>query len=252
MDVELTAQRADRVDLAYYEVARPGTAAESLMAFCRRRMFRHFMDICVPSDDETILDVGVSDVVETGDNMLERMYPRPGNITAVGRGHGRDFRARFPEVPFVSYAETNPLPFEDDRFDFAVSNAVLEHVGSTRAQRHLLSEMLRVAPRVFVTVPNRYFPVEHHTGLPLLGASDRLFRVGCRWFGKEKWADPSMLILMNRARLAAVAPLNAVRTIGYTGVVAGPFSSNLYLLLDRRLWTRRISADCAEASHRRS
>ncbi|MDD2878683.1 MAG: methyltransferase domain-containing protein [Acidiphilium sp.] len=250
--MELTASQSDGIDAAYYEVAKPGTVAETVMTFCRRRMFRCFMDICAPVATETIVDVGVSDVVETGDNMLERLYPYPAKITAVGRGHGRDFRHRFPESRFVGIGGSGSLPFDDDSFDIAVSNAVLEHVGSPQAQKFLLSEMLRVAPRVFVTIPNRYFPVEHHTGLPFVAASDRLFRVACRLVCKQKWADPAMLILMDRAALAAAAPVGTalpggVSTVtGYTGLVAGGLSSNIYLFMDRRPIERRSSIMCPQ------
>ena len=65
-------------------------------------------------------------------------------------------------------ADGRKLPFPDDAFDVAFSNAVLEHVGSREDQRRFLHELCRVAPRVFVSTPNRWFPVELHTRLPLL------------------------------------------------------------------------------------
>ena len=48
------------------------------------------------------------------------------------------------------------------------SNAVIEHVGGRAEQRRFVDESLRVAPRAFVTTPNRWFPVEVHTRLPLV------------------------------------------------------------------------------------
>ena len=60
------------------------------------------------------------------------------------------------------------MPFADKAFDIAVSNAVLEHVGAEQHQAAFVRELSRVARRVFISVPNRYFPVEHHTAIPLL------------------------------------------------------------------------------------
>jgi len=60
-----------------------------------------------------------------------------------------------------------PLPFNANSFDIATANAVLEHVGSFEKQVLFVGELCRVARRVFVTVPNKFFPVENHTALPL-------------------------------------------------------------------------------------
>ena len=61
-----------------------------------------------------------------------------------------------------------PLPFRDGEFDVVFSNAVVEHVGSRTAQAAFVGELCRVGKSFFITTPNRWFPVEHHTGLPLL------------------------------------------------------------------------------------
>ena len=41
-----------------------------------------------------------------------------------------------------------------------------------------MRELCRVAGRVFISVPNRYFPVEHHTAIPLLHFWDKGFELG--------------------------------------------------------------------------
>ena len=87
---------------------------------------------------------------------------------------------------------------------------------------------------VFVSVPHRLFPVEHHTGIPLLHWTDRSFALACRALGKGEWAEPANLILMTRARLrrlgSEAAAGRPVR-IGSTGLRLGPCSSNLFLLI---------------------
>ena len=60
------------------------------------------------------------------------------------------------------------MPFADGEFDIVFSNAVIEHVGGREQQRRFVEESLRVARRAFVTTPNRWFPVEVHTRLPLV------------------------------------------------------------------------------------
>jgi hypothetical protein len=184
-----------------------------------------------PTLDSRILDVGVSDVVGAGANMLERLYPCPDRITAAGLGAGDDFRAAFPATFYIQIYLSEPLPFSNGEFDISCANAVLEHVGSVDNQRLFIQELARVSKRVFLTVPHRYFPVEHHTAIPLLHFTDPTFRLACRITGKTSWADQKNLILMTRKRLDQVCPPGASRKIGTTGLPLGPFSSNLYLCL---------------------
>jgi len=79
------------------------------------------------------------------------------------------------------------------------------------------------------SVPHRYFPIEHHTAIPLLHYADASFGVACRCLGKAEWGDARNLILMSRRRLAALVPPATAARIGFTGLPLGPFSSNLYL-----------------------
>lgn len=55
------------------------------------------------------------------------------------------------------------MPFEDDYVDFALANAIIEHVGDEQRQRALVSEATRVARCWVITTPNKWFPIESHT-----------------------------------------------------------------------------------------
>ena len=60
------------------------------------------------------------------------------------------------------------FPFADKEFDIAWSNAVIEHVGDYDKQVLFLSELIRTSKSIFITTPNRWFPIEVHTKLPFL------------------------------------------------------------------------------------
>lgn len=221
------------VDEEYYREVRAGGIAERLLVTARDRIFRDFMASMRPSPSDQVLDVGVSDVINVGANVLERSYPHQDKITACGLGAGLDFKQAFPLVRYVQIEPNAPLPFLDLNFDVATSNAVLEHVGSFDNQMFFVRELCRVARRVFVSVPNRYFPIEHHTAIPIAHYLDNTFRIASRIAGKAEWAREENLILMTRKRLRRLAaPTGKSAAVGYTGLKLGPFSSNLYLALD--------------------
>ncbi len=227
--------RADEVvDRRYYEVAGPGSLAERLVIVARDGIYRDFLRLARPTADSTLLDVGVSDVVGDAANMLERKYPMPRRITAVGLGAALRLQAAYPDIAYRQIKPGARLPFADASFDIATSNAVLEHVGGLAQQSAFVAELARVARTVFVSVPHRFFPVEHHTGIPLLHWTDRSFAAACRVLGKAKWAEPANLILMTRSRLRHIGRDSAAGRqvrVGSTGIPLGPCSSNLFLLI---------------------
>jgi hypothetical protein len=89
---------------------------------------------------------------------------------------------------------------------------------------------VRLARRVFITVPHRFFPIEHHTAIPL--AHWTKCRLSSRLrASKSNWAREDELILMSSRRLSSLVPAGLPFHVGYTGVRFGPFSSNLYLTI---------------------
>jgi SAM-dependent methyltransferase len=147
--------------------------ADQVSLRSRRRKLELFLEELRPTSETTVLDVGVDELpFGEGDgcttlNFFEEHYPWPGQITALGLYEGAGFRARYPHIRYVQ-GDACALPFDDGEFDVVFSNAVVEHVGDRVRQRLLVSEALRVGRRVFVTTPNRWFPIEVHTKLPLV------------------------------------------------------------------------------------
>jgi SAM-dependent methyltransferase len=148
----------------------------------RQRKLQLFLDLLQPGPETTVVDVGVTDAPfgsGSTDNFFEALYPWPERITGVGQTELDRFSAAFPRVRAVR-ADGRDLPFADAEFDLAFSNAVVEHVAGGRdGQRQFVHELCRVGRRVFVTTPNRRFPLEVHTLLPFVhwlpkGPRDRL------------------------------------------------------------------------------
>jgi SAM-dependent methyltransferase len=137
----------------------------------RERKLQLFLELLQPGPETTVVDVGVTDApfgAGSTDNFFEALYPWPERITGVGRTELDRFAAAFPQVRAVQ-ADGRELPFGDAEFDLGFSNAVVEHVaGGREGQRQFVHELCRVARRVFVTTPNRRFPLEVHTLLPFV------------------------------------------------------------------------------------
>jgi len=175
----------------------------------RRRKLQLLLDELQPTSETSVLDVGADELGfgEGGGcgtlNFFEEHYPWPERITALGLQDGERFRARYPSVPYVQ-GDACALPFADGEFDIVFSNAVIEHVGGRRRQRRLVSEAIRVGRSVFITTPNRRFPVEIHTRLPLVHwLPDAVAHRAYRAAGKEFATD---IHLLTRSSLEALFP----------------------------------------------
>jgi hypothetical protein len=194
-------------------------AASRVSMRSRKRKLQLFLELFEPGPETTVVDVGVTDAPFGGgstDNFFEARYPWPEQITGVGHTELDRFASAFPSVRAVR-ADGRDLPFADGAFDLGFSNAVVEHVGGGReGQRRFVHELCRVARRVFVTTPNRFFPLEVHTLLPFVhwlpaGARERLIPF-------DDVLDP-----LGPKELAALFPYS-VRVIntGMTLIAVGP------------------------------
>jgi hypothetical protein len=203
-----------------------------LAAYQRRRMYRRFVRAFGTESRQTIVDVGVT-INETYalDNFLEVLYPNKDAITAVGLEDGSHLEIKYPGLHFVQ-VRAGPLPFEDNQFDVAHSSAVIEHVGSRQNQVDFLRELLRVARHgIFVTTPNRWFPVEFHTTLPLVHwLPPAVFRALLRRIGRQFYAQEANLNLMSRDDLHRAARQAGVKNFQIDTVRLGQWPSNLLLI----------------------
>ena len=198
-------------------------AAARVSLRSRERKLRLFIDLFQPGPETTVVDLGVTDApfgAGSSDNFFEALYPWPGQITAVGPTELDRFSAAFPQVTTVR-ADGRELPFVDRQFDLGFSNAVVEHVAGGRdGQRRFVAELCRVAERVFVTTPNRLFPIDPHSLLPFVHwlPDGDLRRRALRARGFDDVLEP-----LGPRELASLFPY-PVRIVGrgMTLVAAGP------------------------------
>jgi hypothetical protein len=166
------------------------TAALWVSARSRARKLR-YLDARIPPGS-SVLFVGVSRYARgPSDNIIER------GLSDGRRAFGLMYEPVLSEKPLavpLVRADALRLPFKDHSIDYLISNAVLEHVGGPEAARAMVRECERVARLgVFHTTPDRAFPIEVHTRVPLLhwlphSRQEAVFRrVGKRFPPSKYW-----------------------------------------------------------------
>ena len=226
---------------AQYNLAAPDSTPIKIAAYQRRRMFDVFLAKTGIQRKDTVLDIGVtSDRTYSHSNYFESWYPHKDRITASGMDNASFLEELHPGLRFVP-ADGRKLPFADQEFDYVHSSAVLEHVGSQENQEAFLSEAWRVARKgIFVTTPNRWFPVEFHTMMPFVHWLPKTaFRKLCDLRGMEFFASEDNLNLLSGSDLKLIAARAGVENFKVTSVELAGWPSNL-LLSARRLSSHRF------------
>ncbi|HEY9717657.1 MAG TPA: methyltransferase domain-containing protein [Trichormus sp.] len=191
------ASEVEAVD--YFSIRHPLRRVASVASLrARRKMFQRFMQLINPLPTDRIVDIGVTpDATLPESNFFEEMYPHTAMITATSIEDASFLERKHPGLNFV---RTGPdrLPFEDGAFDVAVSFAVLEHVGTRSQQERFVQELLRVSKKVFLTTPDKSFPLEIHTFVPLIHwLPTPQHQALLRALGMEFWAKTENLNLLS-------------------------------------------------------
>lgn len=171
----------------------------------------------------SVLDVGVtSDCLYQESNYFEKLYPYPHRITCVGTEDGSHLEQQCAGLKYLRVQAGEKLPFAAGAFDVVFSNAVIEHVGNRTEQAAFVGELCRVGKAFFITTPNRWFPIEHHSGLPLLHwLPAALYRALLRSTRYRYWSEEKHLNILTTSSLTQLFPAHIkplIRHIRLAGI----------------------------------
>jgi len=190
----------------------------------------------IPLDNmQSIVDVGATaDKKKDSSNFFEKTYPYPERITALSDQDASWMEETWPGLKFAQ-GDARNMPFDDGAFDLAFSSAVIEHVGSRDNQAAFIRECIRVTKKyVFITTPNRYYPIELHTVLPIIHwLPPRIFRGILRGIGKPFFASEDNLNLLSKKDIKAI--MSTIQGVSYTidTIRFLGFKSNILLTIVR-------------------
>lgn len=199
-----TGHRSDQ----YYKKALPMSVWRRVLATQQQALYERFAELYPPRAGVGVINIGVNANLEQRHQyFLESRYPFLESVVGCGLETGEHYERLFPAATYRQVSRDAPLPFEDGEFDLAFCSAVVEHVGNHQAQRSFVEDTLRVAKRAFFTTPNRWYPVELHTLIPLLHyLPTPIYRHMYRKLGFEFFSQEENLNLLDRKSLERLVP----------------------------------------------
>jgi len=175
----------------------------------RSKVFELFMHECSPRPDSPVADFGVSGHRSHRVHyFFEELYPYRESLTAIGRASEEAgwLPEQFPGMHYLE-ADLRSIPLPDRHFEYGICNAVVEHAGPREQQIALVREVCRVCRCVMFTTPNKRFPIEVHTFLPLVHwLPEPAYRAVLRGIGFGYFADIENLNLLDEAAFRGLFP----------------------------------------------
>lgn len=162
------------------------------LKLCREKIYKNFnKKISNFKLVNKILDIGTSPVDNEYQNYLIHKYPYKKKITCISNVKLNKIKQRYPEIKTLQ-CDGREIPLKNNSFDIVISNATIEHVGNKRNQTKFIKEAVRLSKKlVFISTPNRYFPIDFHTLIPLIHWFPKkihrfiLKKIGLDFFSKE-------------------------------------------------------------------
>ena len=134
----------------------------------RVNIFNIFLDNIKFNKKSKILDVGTAPILEPHENIIFHRYKWKQNITGFSNQNCNILKKKFKLNKFIKGNGKN-IKLKKNSFDISFCSATIEHVGNYKSQKKLISELYRVSKKfVFLTTPNRSFPIDFHTKLPII------------------------------------------------------------------------------------
>lgn len=123
----------------------------------RMKSFEKYFDI---SQQTRIVDVG-------GAQFNWKLLNCTPEISIINLDQPNDWDNRIPNTRFEKGDGKN-LRFEDQSFDIAYSNSVIEHLYDWESQKQFAKEITRIGKRIYLQSPAKEFFVEPHLITPFI------------------------------------------------------------------------------------
>ena len=201
----------------------------------REKILKIFFNEIHYNNEKSLLDVGTTSSSDKNHNLILQKTLNNKNITCISNQDCNFLKKKFPNVKEFIIADGCNNQLDDNTYDIVYSNATIEHVGSYNNQKLFISECLRVAKKnIFITTPNRYFPLDFHTKIPFIHMLPKpIHRKILNLFGYSFVAKEKNLNLLSKNDLIRLCEKLKIKNYKIISYKLYFFTSNLLLVIQK-------------------
>ena len=200
----------------------------------RSKIHNIFLESFVFTKKTKIIDIGSTQLLDEYENILLKKYKYKNNITCFSNQNLINLKKKYKKIKILQ-GDGRKTNLKKNSYDIAYSSATIEHVGSFLNQVKFIKEMLRVAKKgIFVTTPNRYFPFDLHTFLPLIHIlPKRIHRRILKFFSYKFLSQEKNLNLLGKSDLTKICKKLKITRYKIKKIKVLLFTSNLLLIIKK-------------------
>jgi len=201
----------------------------------REKILKIFHNKINYNNEMSFLDVGTTSNTEKNHNLILQKISNNKNITCLSNQDCSFLKNQYPNIKNFIIGDGCNNQLKDNTFDIVYSNATIEHVGSHNNQKLFISECVRVAKKnIFITTPNRYFPLDFHTKIPLIHFLPKIIhRKILNLFGHSFFAKEENLNLLSKKDLIDHCEKLKIKNYKIISYKIYHFTSNLILIIEK-------------------
>lgn len=203
---------------------------DSILLRHRQKVFEKVFGLNDLHSVKSILDIGSTADDGAASNIFLSFFCEQIVTSISDQEIPHGVRAKFPNVIFEK-GDALKLNFPSQSFDLVFSNATLEHVGERRNQKLFIKEAVRVScNKTVIVFPNRWFPIETHTKLPLIHfLPNRIHRLILKTIGFYDLSLEKNLNIPTRRQIKQYLKELEINSFRITKVKTLCFTSNLVI-----------------------
>ena len=158
------------------------------------------------SQIKDLLDIGTTEDSSAGSsNIFCKMLNKIKIHKSISNQKIKDKRFKFSIKKSIT-SKFSKQTINTFKSDLVISSATIEHVGSLKNQIRKVSNMISLSKKyVVISTPNRFYPIELHTKLPLLHWLPKSFyRKILLFFNMNYFADEKNMNLLSKSDLSKI------------------------------------------------
>jgi hypothetical protein len=201
----------------------------------RNKFFIIFKKKTHYTDSKKIIDIGTTPNLNKFNNIILDKLKNNKNVTSLSNLDCKILSIKYPNIKKFIKCEIKKNNLCDSSFDIVHSNATIEHIGSYKNQLLFIKECVRISKKfVFIQTPNRFFPIDFHTLLPLVHWLPKFIHrkflelINLNFYSKEK--NLNLLCKKNLTRMCKDLRLKKFEIIEHKFFF---FTSNLILIVKK-------------------
>lgn len=207
-----------------------------ILKYNRENIHNIFLKSTNYNNSLSLLDIGTTSDNGNSHNIILRKTSNNKNISCLSNQNLKNLKDYFPHIKKFYKGDAKKSNFKNNSFNIIYSSATIEHLGSFNNQLKFVKECVRIArKKIFITTPNRFYPIDFHTKLPFLHWLPKnihrkiLNFIGFKFFSLEK-----NLNLLSKKNLIDIMKINKIKKYRILEHKFLFFTSNLIIIIDKR------------------